>query len=122
MPLKGDRLKQLRLDRGYTREELSEFAGIGSNQVYRYENNLTDPPTDILVRLSKTLGVTADYLLGMTDNPSGEIHMSDLSDDEQNLIAAYRQKRAAVLLEAATRIVQDQEQSRISPLKPAANS
>jgi len=56
--------------------------------------------------------------------------MSELSDDEQNLIAACgnkvllinRQKRAAVLLEAATRIVQDQEQSRVAPLKPAANS
>jgi transcriptional regulator with XRE-family HTH domain len=122
MPLRSDRLRALRETSGYTLEDLADRLRITSRQIARYEADQSDPASDVLLRIARLFGVTSDYLLGLTDSPNREIRMSELSDDEQNLIAAYRQKRAAVLLEAATRIVQDQEQSRVAPLKPAANS
>jgi len=114
MPLRSDRLRALRETSGYTLEDLADRLRITSRQIARYEADQSDPASDVLLRIARLFGVTSDYLLGLTDSPNREIRMSELSDDEQNLIAAYRQKRAAV--------VQDQEQSRVAPLKPAANS
>lgn len=121
MPLRGERLRELRLQAQLTQEELAERLAVHQGQIYRYESGNTDPDGDIVGRMAKVLLVTTDYLLGLTDSPTQEISEGDLSPDERELIRAYRQKRAGKLLEAAASIVKENEEARIPAPKPATN-
>ncbi len=60
----------MRLIAGYSQEKLSEIVGIGSRQIWRYENGENVPDADVLAAIATTLGVSADYLLGLTDEPA----------------------------------------------------
>lgn len=90
MPLQGHRLKAMRVQRGYTQEELAELLSLGQRQIPRYENGETDPAADIVARMARALGVSADYLLGLTEEPTGYLHEEDLSPLERKLITAMR--------------------------------
>lgn len=88
--LRGDRVRALRLDRGLTHEELAELLSINVRQIARYESNETDPSGEIVSRIASAFGVSADYLLGLTDNPFPHVGSEDLSEQERRIIAALR--------------------------------
>lgn len=65
----ADRLRELRIKRKLTQEELGEMVGIHFNHLGRYERGLSLPAADTLSKLAEALGVTGDYLLeGKTEN------------------------------------------------------
>ncbi len=89
--LRGDRLKTLREDRGYTHQKLAELLDLGTSQVWRYEAGKTDPSGDILVRLAKVFDVSVDYLLGLVDDPTPTVlSENNLSPKERTVLAALR--------------------------------
>lgn len=104
MPLKGERLRQMRVKRQYTQEELAERLNMGVLQINRYENEKTDPSADVVSRLAKELGVTADYLLGLADDPAGHLEEDELTPDERKLITALRAGLLPEALETLTTI------------------
>jgi transcriptional regulator with XRE-family HTH domain len=53
----GERLKDLRIRRALTQEELAAAAGIGKNTVNRLERDLTEPRPPTLRKLAQALGV-----------------------------------------------------------------
>lgn len=53
----GHRLKDLRIQRALTQEELAEKAGIGKNTVNRMERNLTEPHMSTVRKLAGALDV-----------------------------------------------------------------
>jgi transcriptional regulator with XRE-family HTH domain len=53
----GERLKDLRIQRALTQEELGEQAGIGKNTVNRLEQDKTDPRPSTLRKLAAALEV-----------------------------------------------------------------
>lgn len=64
------RISDLREDRDLKQKDLAAFLNC-SQQVYsNYELGQRDIPTEILISLSAYYGVSVDYLLGLTDNPS----------------------------------------------------
>ena len=68
MPYK--RIRDLREDRDLTQKQMAKALNC-SQQVYsNYELGQRDIPTDILIKLSKIYGVSVDYILGISDNPS----------------------------------------------------
>ena len=60
----GDRLKDVRIRRALTQEELAARAGIGKNTVNRMERNLTEPRPSTLRKLAEALGVDPAELVG----------------------------------------------------------
>lgn len=88
--LRGDRLRAARLLRGFTQEELAELLGAGQSQINRYEKSKANPRTDILVKMSQELQVTADWLLGLVDEPTKTLAEQELSPDEFQLLSAFR--------------------------------
>lgn len=88
--LSGGRFKELREKHGYTHEELAELLGIGTTQIWRYENEKTDPSTKILGRIAKVFGVSTDYLLGLSDDPISGMRIDNLSQREKMVLAAMR--------------------------------
>lgn len=87
--MRGDRLRQLREEQGYTQEELSEMLDIGVTQIWRYENEKSKPSSDILTKISRALDVSADYLLGLTDEPKGFIDV-EITPQEKRALEAFR--------------------------------
>jgi transcriptional regulator with XRE-family HTH domain len=59
----GERLKDLRIRRALTQEELADKASIGKNTVNRVERNLTEPHMSTLRKLAQALGVEPHELL-----------------------------------------------------------
>jgi transcriptional regulator with XRE-family HTH domain len=88
---RGDRLRDLRLTKGYTHQELAEMLDVAFTQIYRYETGKHDPSTMALDRMASVFGVSVDYLLGRTDNPMPEVDSGGLSASEQRAIFAWRQ-------------------------------
>ncbi|MDO4864912.1 MAG: helix-turn-helix transcriptional regulator [Clostridia bacterium] len=61
------RLREVRVLRGITQEELAEMADIARTMIGRYETTDQLPALDTLVRIADALGTSTDYLLGRTD-------------------------------------------------------
>lgn len=57
-------LKRLRLDRGYTQEELGKLLNVQKSAISKYERGTVVPTADILLRLADIFGVSVDVLLG----------------------------------------------------------
>lgn len=63
------RIRDLREDNDMTQKQIAKELNC-SQQVYsNYELGQRDIPTDVLIKLSIYYNVSADYILGLTDNP-----------------------------------------------------
>ena len=67
----GERLKQLRKDKGWTQKQLGNKIGVTYAQLNKYEGGTNAPPLDKLHSLASALGTTIDYLV--TGNLSEDI-------------------------------------------------
>lgn len=63
----GKRIKELRLERGVTQSELSDYLGLTPKMVSFYELEQRFPPQDIIIKLADYFNVSADYLLGRSE-------------------------------------------------------
>ena len=63
----GERLRGLRKRTGETQQELAEFVGIKPHQMGEMENGRKAPTYSKLAQLCEHYNITADYLLGLTD-------------------------------------------------------
>ena len=61
----GKRLAKLRKDAGYTQVELAKELEVTQRMVSYYEGHSEYPPSSLLPKLAKILGVTTDELLGL---------------------------------------------------------
>jgi transcriptional regulator with XRE-family HTH domain len=60
----GDRLKNLRIRRALTQQELAERASISTNALNRIELNKAEPHMSTLRKLAKALDVDPTQLVG----------------------------------------------------------
>ena len=79
-----ERIKELRDKSGLTQTQLAKRIGVTRNTVNAWEMALSAPSCGCLAELSKVLGVSADYLLGIDSGV--KIDISDLNDREQEMI------------------------------------
>lgn len=61
----GERIKQRRLELGYTADALAKLLNKNRATIYRYENgDIENIPIDVLEPLAKALNTTPAYLMG----------------------------------------------------------
>ena len=65
----GERILLLRRRKGLTQPELAHQTGMGISTLNRIEKGHQSMAMDKVVALVKALGTTADYLLGLSDDP-----------------------------------------------------
>lgn len=65
----GERLADLRAERGITQGQLAEMIGSSQRAISAYETVAEFPPTAALVEIAKALKVSADELLGLKQPP-----------------------------------------------------
>lgn len=61
------RLKQLRLEKKLTQQELSRILGFGRTTVNEWEVKGNEPNIDTLMKIAKFFEVSLDYLVGLED-------------------------------------------------------
>ena len=83
-----ERLKDLRVERGLTLEQLAEQTHLSKSALGSYEaEDFKDISHYALIKLAKFYGVTADYLLGLSETKNHpntalhELHLGDASID-----------------------------------------
>jgi transcriptional regulator with XRE-family HTH domain len=64
----GERLRRLRQHAGYSLRALGEEVGVSYTVIHYYETQEGRIPSDILIKLADALGVTADEILGRTND------------------------------------------------------
>lgn len=64
------RLKALRKENGFTRQEFATECNIPYSTLTNYENGTRTPPYTFLLTAAKLFGVTIDYLLCATNDPN----------------------------------------------------
>lgn len=63
----GERLKELRLERRLTIQEVALKIGLAKSSYAGYEGGYRHPPMEKLVALAKLYHVSTDYILGLTE-------------------------------------------------------
>ena len=80
-----ERLKDLRVERGLTLEQLAEETGLSKSALGKYEaDDFKDISPFSIATLAKFYGVSTDYLMGLTEtknHPNTDLHDLHLSDD-----------------------------------------
>lgn len=112
----SERIKSLRVKCNWRQKDVASKLEITESAYGYYEQGRREPSNDTLKQLSEIFGVTSDYLLGITDNPQGNIDISydggglDVEDEDEEeylkeQLELYR-KRKKLMLE---RLAKDKE-------------
>ena len=77
----GERLKELREERGLTQPELADALGVGKNTIFVWEKAKRKPGKDFdLFKAAKFFDVSYFYLMGISDDRKEE--EAELSDED----------------------------------------
>jgi transcriptional regulator with XRE-family HTH domain len=88
----ASRLRAIREKRGLTQQKLGDLCLVGSNQISRYESGRAEPGMDTLRSIADHLEISADYLLGLTDDPYMRVREFGMNTDERDLLEIYRRE------------------------------
>jgi len=84
----GERIRQLRIQNGYTQEKLAEALNIDQSYYGRIETGKRGCPVDLFIQLSDLFGISLDYLIrgrSVSDLP-GDADVVQLKSDIENLV------------------------------------
>ena len=62
-----ERLKELRIQAGYTQQQIADKLHVSQQSYARYELGTGEPNLDMLVKISQIFEVSVDYMLGIID-------------------------------------------------------
>jgi len=85
-------LRARRKELGFTCESLGEKVNVQKAAISKYERGDIHPSQDILLKLSKALSCSTDYLLGLTDEPYASKSnglILNVPPDLQNALLAF---------------------------------
>jgi len=72
----GERLKELRKSHSLSQRKLAEALNLAQSSIFSYEKGQKSPTAEVIIRAADYFEVSADYLLGLTDDPHGDISNS----------------------------------------------
>lgn len=99
-------LKKYRKDNGISQQEIADALHIGQDTVSSYETGATLMPSEHIYELSKKLGVSADYILGLSEylNIGNEeiVEMTGLDEEAVETLREYKEAYTYDLITADT--------------------
>lgn len=101
-------LKEIRMQKGLTQQEVADAIGCSSVVYSRYETGARQPSLEVVLRLADVMGVTVDYLLGREVTET-----TTLSAYEIELVSAAREADSRAREDAMVIL----RQHRTSPVK-----
>ena len=105
----SERIHNIIDDRDMKQRTLADKLDIPYSTLSGYMTGSNRFPLDVIVKIAQELNVTADYLLGLADDPERPVK---LSQSEQRMIAAYRtlSRDQRELIAQNIRFMQEQNQ------------
>lgn len=88
--LYSKRIKELRLEKKLSQQELGDMIGITKVSICGYENGTRTPSLETFDILADILKTSTDYLLGRTDKRNIETKQQDISIDDYSIIKEFR--------------------------------
>ena len=88
-----NKLKEIRLRHKKTQQDVADYLSVHRSTVTKWETGKHDPDKGNLLKLAAYYGVSTDELLGRDSTLHGNSetkHLSDLADDEIEIISKYR--------------------------------
>lgn len=76
----GEKISELRKQKGITQERLAEMIGVSSQSISKWENGVTMPDIMLLPIIADTFGVTIDYLFGKEQHTAQMINADNALD------------------------------------------
>lgn len=73
----GERLKKIRLEKGFSKSQLASEVGVHYSQIGRYENKGAYPSSDVLAKIANALGIQVEFLLNGSKNQLAENTLTD---------------------------------------------
>ena len=88
----GERLAEIRKDHGDTQKDLAEKVSVVVHTISSWEQEKSEPSHELLVWICRLYGISADYLLGISDVDPAYIRRKaeQLNKDEQILIRDFQ--------------------------------
>ena len=93
----GQKLRQIRAEKGYTQQSLAEKAGIGNVYLGEIERGLKMPSLNSFIRIIEALGVSADYILREELSSGKEYIYDEITQKMQNLTPKQRKTASDIL-------------------------
>ena len=91
--LVGKRIKDMRLEKGMSQQELGDLIGVTKVSVCGYENGTRTPSLETFCILAEIFETTTDYLLGRevsVVNEEGNEYIGSISKDDIEIIQELR--------------------------------
>lgn len=82
-----ERIKEVSKTRGMSLLQLNDKAGLKKNVIYSWKTK--QPSAEKLKAVSEVLGVSTDYLLGKTDNPSATNKPKEVDIEDENILMTF---------------------------------
>ena len=85
-------LKLLRKQHSLSQQKLADILHVSQQSVYKYENGITSPDIETLIRMADYFNTSIDYLVEHTDIPHKiePVKETMLNEEESVLIGRYR--------------------------------
>jgi len=87
----GERLRELRLRRKISQEEVARHIGITRSAYSHYEINNRQPVYETLIKLAAYFDVSLDYMIGGNQpRPSADPHSSPATPDTREFLSLFK--------------------------------
>ena len=83
------RIKELRLEKNLSQNDIAKILGCNQTAVGKYEREQLEPNINTLIKLANFFQVSVDYLLGIEDDFIKPEVQTTLSYREQKLLKAF---------------------------------
>ncbi len=111
-----DRLKEARLNKGFTQENLGNEIGVGKSAIAGYESGKREPDVNKIFSIIQTLGIDANYLWqDEMKNPPAEEPQEDKIHNITDAIPAEDRKIYNLLYEIFVRMGFVEEGKELTP-------
>lgn len=86
------RLRELRLEKGLTQQQLADLLHVSQQSIHKYEAGICSPTADGLKDMAHFFQTSVDYLIELSDlpHPAEPPKTAALSDEEKRLLSYYR--------------------------------
>ncbi|MFD1067643.1 helix-turn-helix domain-containing protein [Oceanobacillus locisalsi] len=96
MDIFSERIIDLRIEHGYSQEEIAKKLNVSASGYGYYEQGRNEPSLETLYKIADFFQVSIDYLLGKIDSPQHTAYYSisdnlNLNEDEINAIERMKE-------------------------------
>lgn len=102
-PMLGEKIKELRKNKGILQKELADRLSVGKSTVAMWETNKREPDIDTIMKISKILDVSVDELLGKN---APESNAQLLPSEYIRMIPCFESASAGFGTDAQNRIIE----------------